>query len=76
MINRNNSKKMKYNKNKLNSLMILKLIFKKNNKHNKEMNNKIIKIIRNNKINKEIKAKIMITMIMMTNKNKYLNKNN
>ena len=66
----------KYKRIKQKIVIVLKLIFKKKNKHNKEMNNKIIKVrLINNNINRVIKEILMMKMIKMKIKNrKFQNK--
>lgn len=61
----------KYKRIKWKIVIVLKLIFKKKNKHNKEMNNKIIKVkLINNNINRVIKEILMMKMIKMKIKNR------
>ena len=61
----------KYKRIKWKIVIVLKLIFKKKNKHNKEMNNKIIKVkLINNNINMVIKEILMMKMIKMKIKNR------
>lgn len=61
----------KYKRIKWKIVIVLKLIFKKKNKHNKEMNNKMIKVkLINNNINRVIKEILMMKMIKMKIKNR------
>ena len=61
----------KYKSIKYKIVIVLKLIFKKKNKHNKEMNNKIIKVkLINNNINRVTKEILMMKMIKMKIKNR------
>ena len=61
----------KYKRIKWKIVIVLKLIFKKKNKHNKEMNNKIIKVkLINNNINRVTKEILMTKMIKMKIKNR------